>query len=576
MKSANKEFLNTFFSNNLQYVVPFFQRSYVWGDTYWETLWEHIEQLVDSLIAQKGDEHFLGTLITKQRESQPLGENKYDLIDGQQRLTTFSLLIKAIANSASGNMPYAKLKNKTNELVVFENSKGQPFIRLEHSKIDKEYFEAVMLDKDLSKLKNQEHGILSCYNYFKKKLSNYTDEQLDNLKTVILNNFPVISMILSPNDDEQEIFDTINSLGVRLTHGELLKNFIFKDQPLQDYYETHWFEVFEEDEDKIEFWNRKKTSGRIVRTNIAVLLYSYLIIKTKSEIRIEKLFIEYKNWLKTKTNQEKIDFLNELKEYASIYSNFPQGIMLNEFAFGEYEKRFFHVIKNLEITTVYPLVLYIYKNLPLKSDIEYNLNVLESYLIRRNICSYTTKNYNKGFIQIIRGLEDLPPVDKTSLYKILIAFAEDTNLFPNDVEFADAFSAQAINNINAREILYCIALKQIYSGFNDRDKLSSGSFSVEHILPQKWETNWSVPGMDDLAKLNRNKKLKTLGNLTLVTGALNSKMRNGSWIDKKKVLTQFSSLKITTDYLGLNDWDETSIHTRGQNLSKTALDVWKR
>ena len=222
MKSANKEFLNTFFSNNLQYVVPFFQRSYVWGDTYWETLWEHIEQLVASFVAQKGDEHFLGTLITKQRESQPLGENKYDLIDGQQRLTTFSLLIKAIANSASGNQPYAKLKEKTNELVVFENSKGQPFIRLEHSKIDKEYFEAVMLDTDLSKLKNQEHGILSCYNYFKKRLSNYTDEQLDNLKTVILNNFPVISMILSPNDDEQEIFDTINSLGVRLTTGELL------------------------------------------------------------------------------------------------------------------------------------------------------------------------------------------------------------------------------------------------------------------------------------------------------------------------------------------------------------------
>ena len=250
--------------------------------------------------------------------------------------------------------------------------------------------------------------------------------------------------------------------------------------------------------------------------------------------------------------------------------------MLNEFAFGEYEKRFFHVIENLEITTVYPLVLYIYKNLPLKSDIEYNLNVLESYLIRRNICRYTTKNYNKGFIQIIRGLEDAPPVDKTSLYKILIAFTEDTNLFPNDVEFADAFSAQPINNLNAREILYCVALKQIYSGYNDRDKLSSGNFSAEHMMPQKWETNWSVPGMDDLAKLNRNKKLKTLGNLTLVTQALNSKMKNSSWVDKKKVLTQFSSLKITTDYIGLNDWDESSIHIRGQNLSKTALDIWKR
>jgi len=532
--------------------------------------------LVDSYSKQKPEEHFFGTLITKQREALELGESKYDLIDGQQRLTTFSLLFKAIATKATGNAPYPKLKDKTNELVIFENSKGDQFIRLEHSKIDKSYFEAVMLDADLSVLKNQDHGVLKCYNYFLNKLANYTDEQLDNLKKVILNNVSVISMILSPNDDEQEIFDTINSLGVRLTTGELLKNYIFKYEDIQPYYDSLWFNVFEEDEDKIEFWNTNKTSGRIIRTNIEVLLYCYLIIKTKQEVKIEKLFTEYKNWLKGKTTEEKVAFLEELKEYANIYSSFPQGTLLNEFAFGDNEKRFFHVIENLEITTVFPLVLYLYKSLTNKDDIIYNLGVLESYLVRRNVCKYTTKNYNNLFIQIIRALEEVQPLLKTTLHTTLISYTEDTNVFPEDTEFKDSFSSQPITNINAREILFCIALKQIYNGYVDRDKMSSGNYSVEHILPQKWEANWMVTGMDDVAKLRRNKKLKTLGNLTLVTQALNSKMKNSSWSNKKAILSQYSSLKITTDYISLDNWDEESIDIRAVNLSVTALDIWKK
>src|ERR1039458_7129516 len=116
---------------------------------------------------------------------------------------------------------------------------------------------------------------------------------MEQLKTIILNNVPVISMLLSANDDEQEIFDTINSLGVKLTTGELLKNYIFKEKEIQNYYEGQWYSVFEDDEEQIEFWNKNKTAGRISRTNIEVLLYCYLVIQTKNIVELEKLFKEY-------------------------------------------------------------------------------------------------------------------------------------------------------------------------------------------------------------------------------------------------------------------------------------------
>lgn len=239
MINANKEVLSSFFTRNLQYVVPFFQRSYVWEEENWDILWDHVSKIAENYSNQSKDEHFIGTLITKQQLSERIGEAKLDLIDGQQRLTTISLLLKAIASKATGEGEYLKLKEKANELVVFDNAKGDKFIRVEHSRNDRDYFEAIIFDKDLSKLKNQEHKILICFRYFLNKLDGVTDEQLDQIKTIILNNVPVISMLLSATDDEQEIFDTINSLGVKLTTGELLKNYIFKEKELQSFYETH-------------------------------------------------------------------------------------------------------------------------------------------------------------------------------------------------------------------------------------------------------------------------------------------------------------------------------------------------
>lgn len=576
MINATKETLNSFYTGNLQYVVPFFQRSYVWDEENWEMLWEHILKISELSRQNIKSEHFIGTLIIKQQETQRIGETKFNLVDGQQRLTTFSILLKAIATSAKGDGDFKKLKDKTNELIVFEDSRSNKFIRIEHSKNDKEYFEKVLLDENLAELKNQDHRILKAYNFFLKKLEAYDDERLDNLKDVILSNVPVISMLLHADDDEQEIFDTINSLGTRLTTGELLKNFIFKEEELRDLYDTHWYQIFEDDDDTINFWSKEKSAGRVKRNNLEMLLYSYLIIKNKGEVKLDELFKEYKKWLTAKSIDEKKAFLEELKGYAVTYRSFPEGTQLNQIGFAENEKRFFHVIENLEITTVYPLVLYIYKNAADQAIKLENLKCLESYLVRRNVCRLTSQNYNNIFIQIIKSLEDSKPLTGNSLENILKTFAEDSNRFPDDSEFEAAFSESNLSNINAREILFCIALYQLNNGYADVNTLSSASYSLEHILPQKWETNWAVAGAGEEFNQARNKKLKTLGNLTLVTRQLNSKMKNAPWADKKDYLKQYSTLKITTNYLDLAEWDESSIDTRAGDLSEAALAIWKK
>jgi len=573
MINATKEKLSTFYSNNLQYIVPFFQRAYVWSEDNWEILWEHIIRIANN--NNNGNEHFIGTIITKHSPPNALGENQYELIDGQQRLTTFSLLLKAIATKATAQGTFFNLKKKANELLIFENSKAEKFTRIELSRNDKEYFEAIIFDKDLNLLPNKEHKILECYHYFLNKLEHHKDEELEKLRTTILQNVPVINMTLASTDDEQEIFDTINSLGVRLTTGELLKNFIFSDKEIRPLYSEYWEQVFEDDEEQIIFWNKPKTSGRVVRTNIEVLLYCYLIIQKGTAVELEKLFSEYKNWFKEKTSNEKIAFLKELKKYAQLYFNFPEGTELNEIAYFQDEERFFHIIENLEITTVYPLVLYIYKQVFDNKIRIQLLSIIESYLVRRNVCRLTTKNYNNLFIQIIVSFDDLKSVTADNLMTILNGFTEDTNRFPSDSEFKTAFLNEFLSNSNAREILFCISLYQLSDPRYDTKKLSSFNYSTEHMMPQKWETNWGREGMNESEKINRNKKIKTLGNLTLVTKNLNSSMKNATWKEKKKKLDEYSCLKITTDYTSETEWDEAKIDNRASDLALYGLKIWK-
>jgi uncharacterized protein with ParB-like and HNH nuclease domain len=579
MINANKEKLQSFYQGSLQYEIPFFQRAYVWSEENWTIFWEHLLNELEAYEKGDNSEHFIGTIITKQKESRNLSENVVELIDGQQRLTTISIFLKALADTVSGELP--NLKNSLESLLWFEDSYGKRHYRMQHSRIDAPNFTKVM-EAPETITKEDSSSILQAYSYFLEKLTDINDQRREMLKQVLLHKIPVISMLLDKDDDEQEIFDTINSLGVRLTIGELLKNYMFKEPSLVELYDSKWLAVFENDEEQVDYWSTERSSGRVKRDNMELLLYCFLIIETKKEIRLDRLFKEYKLYLKGKTVKEKKDFLLRLSNLATIYAKMPQEKELVEIKFSDSEKRFFHLLENLEITTIFPLVLYLYKNITDLQDLLKAFALLESFLALRQICKFTTKNYNNLFIQIIRALEkpkdkeDPNTVDISSahLREILEAFTEFGNRFPTELEIKEAFKGSVLSNKQAGELLFIIALKDLDSEYSDSKTLSSKSFSVEHMMPKKWEENWGEPDFDELAKYKRKQKLLTLGNLTLITKNLNSKLRNQAWDDKKKTLKEYSSLKMTTAFLDKEQWNEDTIEERANLLATKAIDIW--
>ena len=574
MINANKQKLQDFYQGNLQFEIPFFQRAYVWSEDNWNIFWDHLVGEVEAYENGVQSEHFIGTIITKQKENKNLSENIVELIDGQQRLTTITVFLKALADTSKGELP--NLRESIESLLWFKDSYSKKHYRMIHSRIDKPNFHQIM--ENPTELGNEENSsIISSYEYFVKKLENYTDKQRETVKQVLLHKIPIISMLLDKDDDEQEIFDTINSLGVRLTISELLKNYLFKDKELVEYYEEEWQSVFENDEEQVEFWSTVRSSGRVKRDNIELLLYCMLIIETKKEVRLEKLFSEYKLYLKEMGLEEKKQFLLRLNDLANLYLEMPQKEELIEFGFENQVKRFFHLLENLEITTIFPLVLYLYTNISDENELNNCFKILESYIALRQICKFTTKNYNNLFIQIIRSLDKIKSekkINANDLSDIIKSFNDFGNRMPTKLEVQEAFHSSVLSNKQAGAILYTIALKDIDSEYSDTKTLSSKSFSVEHMMPKKWEENWSDVNLDELSKFKRKQKILTIGNLTLITKNLNSKLRNQSWVNKKQTLKEYSSLKMTTSFLELDNWDEKSISDRANQLCHKALEIW--
>ncbi|QFG53541.1 DUF262 domain-containing protein [Chryseobacterium sp.] len=579
MDIVKEPIINLFSTGKNQYIIPFFQRPYVWKIEDCENLYEDFIQTLETSNKNPLKEHFIGTVITKPNPASRASSAKFDLIDGQQRLTTFALAIKALANSVDTSQENAQhLYNNINNALSYIDSFGKQHFRIVHNRIDSSYFNKVMAS-DADTIFDEEEGrskIIDNYRFFAKNFKSLSNFEIDEFNEVIQGKFSAISMVLDAHDDEQEIFDTINSLGVKLTTSELLKNFVFNNDYTKDLYKEFWEDVFESDEETIKFWNTKKTAGRVYRENIDVLLYCFLLIETQKDVSLEHLFKDYKSWLSIKSDKEKENFLKKLKSYAEVYTTFPTGTELNNLNFSDYEKRFFHVIENLNITTIFPLVLFIYDQEKNNQERLNCLQLLESYLVRRNIAKLTTKNYNNLFISIIKGLADREEKSVfESLKETVYGYKDETNRFPSDEDLETAFANNVLSNQHAKETLFTIALYQINTVLHDVTALSSNSFSVEHMMPKQWQANWNKV-MTPEEKNIRNQKLLTLGNLTIITKNLNSKLRNSSWSIKRNVLQENSAIPLTTKYTSLDQWDEASIAQRATDLYDIAVKIWKK
>ena len=566
---AGKRTINDIFNGNRVLEIPFFQRAYVWGQPQWERLLEDMKAISDS-----NKPYFLGSVILKQQETTTgsrIGD-KRTVIDGQQRLTTLNIFFKVLCLKTNENSTFDrsfKLRDNSNALL--------------HNHNDIQAFNEILTLTELKDLEG-ESNITQAYNYFK---NNLVPDEL-NLDS-ILSNVLFVGIDLNQEEDEQQIFDTINSLGVKLTTAELLKNYFFNRDDIEKYNE-YWKEVFEKDEETKNYWDREIIAGRLRRTFIDLFFFAYLQIKiqetnfkVKAEdkdayAKVEHLFESYKNFIKSYLNNNKEAILSEIKEYALLFKkNFNYEILGEELTQDFGIDRINTIIFGLDTTTLIPYTLYILRNISDETTKNELFGIIETYIMRRMITHSNTKNYNQLFTdklinnRVLSKQEFLDYIEKRD---------DKVNFLPTDEELEKGFNTSILINKQSAGILYLIESK-IRNEKDSTALLGINKYSLEHLMPKKWRNNWDKLSSKE-SEINRDRKLLTLGNLTIITQSLNSSIRDSKWEDKLKGknkkggLTEYSvGLKTISQFLEYPEWDEKTIEERALFLYEKAKQIWK-
>ena len=576
--NASKKLVSDVFNGGRILEIPFFQRAYVWDNTQWERLLDDME-----LISKSNKPYFLGSVILKQKPtttSETVGDVR-SVVDGQQRLTTLNLFFKVLCLHTGDTFKF------DGRFRILNKEKN---IALRHNHHDIENFNKVLGLEELIEL-NGSGKIIECYNYFRKHIAK---RQLDYDK--IMNNIMFVGIDLDEKEDEQQIFDTINSLGVRLTVAELLKNFFFGREDTKAY-EANWKPIFEKDDETVNFWEYDVLAGRQKRQNIELFFYAFLQIKintpnikVKTEDKLvytkfDGLFESYKSFIEN-YNIDKKDIIQEIKEYATLYyNNILYSNIEEELPAEAGIERINTLIFGLENTTLIPYVLYVLKNTAPSHengeiDEERNkiFEILESYIMRRIICRASNKNYNQLFTDRFIGRN----IKTSEALKAYINSLEgQVNYLPSDDEVSDGFQNSKIINRQTRGILYMLESKIRDRSSQSTALLGLDAYSLEHLMPKKWLNNWSALETEE-AKIHRNSKLLTLGNLAIITSSLNSSIRDADWYTKlngkgeRGGLKRFASgLETMGDFLERSEWNEEIIEQRASFLAFNAIKVWR-
>ena len=540
----------------------------MWKKDQWQRFLSDMEA-----VTRDNRPYFLGSIILKQQPTQTGSKDRRTVIDGQQRLTTLSIFLKVLSMKLENPVIVSMLK------IAAQNN----IIALHHNHIDHPAFNRIMNLEHLENL-DETDSITEAYKFFFKKI----DTNKISYES-LFDNIMFIAIDLQREEDEQQIFDTINSLGVKLTTGELLKNYLFSRNEYK-LFQQYWYPVFESDKKSKDYWDVELVTGRIRRNLIDVFFHSFLQIKiqdpklgVKAEHKIEfkkveGLFSSYKNLIE-EYNLDKQSFLKEIKEYAEVFRN---GINVKigekELRRNDQLDRINLIMFGLETTTLVSYVLFVLKNAE-KSEQDKIFTYLEAYIMRRLVCHENTKNYNQLFSERIISPEAL----KKDGLKTLIEDQSDTiNYMPTNNDLKDGFHSSRLVNNQSAGILYMIESQVRNSNLHSTALLGFDNYSLEHLMPKKWRNYWDVKEFDDVIRAERDKKLLTLGNLSILTSSLNSSVKDSAWTKKiagnsknSGLKAYASGLETISRYLDRPKWDETDITERANFLYEHATACWK-
>jgi hypothetical protein len=584
------------FERDVRYVVPLYQRPYVWDEEHqWEPLWEDVQILLDHQVAgtwaNDGWSHFLGAIVLDQETQPPGSIPLYTIIDGQQRLTTLQIFLAAAAQVAN-DRGAAKEAELLRQLAVNNPLKASDdhAFKVWPTNANREAFKAVMREGGPSNEREDDPTNLidEAYAYFAAQIDQWVADEdgtsspadrIEKLRVTLCDLLKVVSITLEPGDNAQVIFETLNARGTPLLALDLVKNSIFHEASKQDFdvdrlYEDVWKPQLDDP-----YWRQERRQGRLYRAQGELFLMHWLAMKLRKIIPATELFSVFRQEiLQTNPPPNTEDLIQELCRDAGVLKSFD-----NQPA-GSIEATFFDRLQQLDTTTLLPLALLLFRDPTVTVECRRRaLKALESWLVRRSLLRLTTKAYNEQVAAMLAKVgADASRADEVIL-EHLRASTGDASRWPTDEDVVSFFENRDAYGLVARSRLV-MAFREIeQSLYSSKVEAVSipANLTLEHVMPQSWGRNWHLPdglNAEDMvaAKAERETRIHRLGNLTLTAFPLNSALSNGAWEKKRQALNKHSKLLLNVELIEQYPevFDESAIDKRTSLLAQRICDIW--
>ena len=558
MKATEANLLK-FLSSRQQLMIPIYQRTYSWSRKECRQLWDDIIRVA---VDRDVDAHFVGSIVYIARGIyQATAIPQLLVIDGQQRITTISLLLAALARALRNTDEDLETSPKRifNYYLVNQDESDELRYKLVLTRSDKDALCSVIDYQDVPAHSN--NRIFDNFRFF-EKLIQESDLDLDVLYEGIGKLLVVDVSLDYRYDNPQLIFESLNSTGLDLSQADLIRNYILmglEPDIQEDLYRRFWYPM----EQKFGHAEYSTLFDRFVR--------DYLTIK--SEVGtipvIKQVYREFKSYVQHIRESDIEKIVADVYHYSRYFVRLAFPEQIDDPDIGAYLQD----INTLKVDVAYPFLMEVYDDYEhhgrlARDEFIEILAMVESYIIRRAICGIQTNSLNKTFATLKRL------IDKDNyLESVKAAFLLQTSYrrFPRDEEFWSEFVIKDIYNLRKRRNYMLSKMEN----FGRKEFVNIEEYTIEHIMPQNLNlpTEWQTMLGNDWKRIQKQ-YLHTIGNLTL-TG-YNSELSDRPFAEKRDMEGGFadSPIRLNRSLATLDTWGEQEINNRTEQIAELALQIW--
>ena len=554
-----------------QFIIPIYQRSYKWTKQNIDRL---LEDLSDIDFSNSIHNHFLDSIVYSklsvlETASSGHSVDKYQVIDGQQRLTTISLLLIAIRNRLE-ILTEATEAERVNNLFIINKytTNFDEGVRLRLSEADHIVYRKIVFDDEIT-ADDKKSLISKNFNILKRHVSQMTLEELKVLTLKFENRVDIIDTFLEVHDNPQKIFSSLNSTGKELKASDLVKNYILMNlEPNTqiEFYNRFWLEI----EQKLR--NEENILMNFLQHYLTMNAANGTVVTTSAIYdTFEKYFTTQKSLHTAMSDRDFIEqLLRDISEYADVYKR-----LFLDFTHVDFSN-IKNAIRKLGIESYYPLIMKIEHKC--QHETESVFHVIENYLVRRFAVGLQAGKTKNVFAKMVKNMTiDSSSSGLAQELNILLKAEQKQSRFPNDQEFKESLKYSPLYSNASTGTKYVLYKVEFYRNSQNRTQtVNFEDLTVEHILPQSEYSSLDSCWTDTFDLGECEKYTHTLGNLTLVTQEKNSQLGNRCFDTKQAIYRTDSFIGTQEVASSYSEWGASDIEAHADDLMQNyILKIWE-